>query len=220
MASLPLSQADKAAEVNHNRVGSRKDKLDTAGEAGFNQGFNMNSIYTERKVVAEGIDVHMEAIGVWSRREARGVVEPEDLAQQAVMALLKAKEQKTQPMTRAYAVIRAQGEMRNERQSAMRHVRSEQPISPDKVPAASKHHPDVPARLAEMKALLDQCMEGLPERQRQVVDALYNEGLSNTEVAERMQLNEPHVSKLHHSALLTMREKLAEKRVHSFSNIF
>ncbi|AEJ44368.1 sigma-70 family RNA polymerase sigma factor [Alicyclobacillus acidocaldarius] len=52
-------------------------------------------------------------------------------------------------------------------------------------------------------------VEQLPARERAVIRALYFEGLSQREVANRMNLSQKMVSKLHRSALRNLKESIS-----------
>jgi RNA polymerase sigma factor (sigma-70 family) len=180
----------------------------------------VTSLFHQRADVSEGIDLHFDAIRVWSIREAYAGVDPSDLAQQAVLALLQAKAQNHAPMNRAYAVIRAQGAIKNAAAHYCQFIGRHRALSPVDERAAGPQSTDTGARSAGLKALLQECVKDLPAVQQQVITGLYIEELSNQEVAVKMQMSESRICKLHQGALAKMRGMLEERRIHTSGEAF
>lgn len=62
----------------------------------------------------------------------------------------------------------------------------------------------------DRKLVLHLGMKGLQERERRIVALRFYEGLTQTEIAERLGISQMHVSRLLRQALATMRERLDE----------
>ncbi|WP_195210253.1 SigB/SigF/SigG family RNA polymerase sigma factor [Actinomarinicola tropica] len=65
---------------------------------------------------------------------------------------------------------------------------------------------------ADDKLLVRQLLERLPPRSRRVLVLRYFEGLSQAEVAERVGISQPHVSRLLRTALAELRTSLTDPR--------
>jgi RNA polymerase sigma factor for flagellar operon FliA len=75
-------------------------------------------------------------------------------------------------------------------------------------PDPHAEEPDWPLRQLELRQKLAQEVERLPEQQRVVLMAYYNEGLRLKEIGALMGLSESRVSRLMSAALLALRERL------------
>lgn len=175
----------------------------------------MSFLTQERVSVSEGIDLHIDAIQTWSRLEAKSSVDAGDLAQQAVLALLIAKQQKRGPMSRAYAMIRAQGAMRNVAANQYLFEERHQTISNKEHQAEDSSSSDTVAQMAQARELLRSCMDRLGEREREIIRLRYIENKSNAEVAVILGMTESHVTKTHGAALEHMRGMLSARRIYS-----
>ncbi|MDR1204380.1 MAG: FliA/WhiG family RNA polymerase sigma factor [Peptococcaceae bacterium] len=60
----------------------------------------------------------------------------------------------------------------------------------------------------EIKSLLADAIENLPEKERLIVSLFYYEDLSNKEIAQVMELSESRISQLHSKAVFRLRNKL------------
>jgi RNA polymerase sigma factor for flagellar operon FliA len=61
----------------------------------------------------------------------------------------------------------------------------------------------------EVKAVLTDAIEDLPEKEKLVVSLFYYEDLSNKEIARVMELSESRISQLHSKAVFRLRNKLS-----------
>jgi RNA polymerase sigma-B factor len=77
---------------------------------------------------------------------------------------------------------------------------------------AVRQAPDVHGT-ADDRMLVSGLLETLPPRSREVVVLRYFQGLSQSEVAERVGISQPHVSRLLRAALRDLRQRLDEPRV-------
>jgi len=60
----------------------------------------------------------------------------------------------------------------------------------------------------EHRAIVEDLLEGLPERERTIVRLRFEDGLTQTEIAQRVGISQMHVSRLLAASLRTMRERL------------
>ena len=61
---------------------------------------------------------------------------------------------------------------------------------------------------SEDRAALEPALERLPEREREILRMRFEEGLPQTQIAERVGLSQMHVSRLIRKSLAVMREEL------------
>ena len=61
---------------------------------------------------------------------------------------------------------------------------------------------------SEDRATLAPALDRLPEREREILRMRFEEGLPQTQIAERVGLSQMHVSRLIRRSLATMREEL------------
>jgi len=72
--------------------------------------------------------------------------------------------------------------------------------------------PDVQAEIEDVKRVLAEAIEALPEKERLVVALFYYEGLTAKEIAEVMDLSQSRISQLHSKAIMRLRGKLARDK--------
>jgi RNA polymerase sigma-B factor len=58
------------------------------------------------------------------------------------------------------------------------------------------------------RVLVDQLLEGLPERERRIVELRFFAGLSQSQIAEEVGLSQVHVSRLLRSSLTSLQRRL------------
>jgi len=75
----------------------------------------------------------------------------------------------------------------------------------------SSDSPLVSAEKADMKRILSQAIEGLPERERIILSLYYWDELTFKEIGKVLSLSESRVSQLHAKALLMIKAKLENK---------
>ena len=61
----------------------------------------------------------------------------------------------------------------------------------------------------ETRTSLEPAFDQLPEREREILRMRFEEGLPQTQIAERVGLSQMHVSRLIRKSLATMRDELA-----------
>jgi RNA polymerase sigma-B factor len=61
---------------------------------------------------------------------------------------------------------------------------------------------------SEDRAALEPALEGLPDREREILRMRFEEGLPQTQIAEAVGLSQMHVSRLIRKSLAEMREQL------------
>lgn len=83
------------------------------------------------------------------------------------------------------------------------------------IPASPRSCPDHVLAQSEMKRTLQQAMESLPARYRQVVTLYYQGDLSMKEIGGVLGVNESRVSQIHKSALAKMQVSLGKNGVRS-----
>ena len=76
---------------------------------------------------------------------------------------------------------------------------------------AMARQPAEPGLAPDERVLLAQVLESLPERERTIVYLRFFEDLSQSEIAEQVQVSQVHVSRLLRRALRTMRELVEEQ---------
>lgn len=72
--------------------------------------------------------------------------------------------------------------------------------------------PDVQAEIEEIKRILAEAIDALPEKERLVVALFYYEGLTAKEIAKVMKLSQSRISQLHGKAILRLRGRLAREK--------
>jgi RNA polymerase sigma factor for flagellar operon FliA len=77
----------------------------------------------------------------------------------------------------------------------------------------SVNPPDVQAEIEDVKRVLAEAIEVLPEKERLVVALFYYEGLTAKEIAEVMELSQSRISQLHSKAIMRLRGKLARDKM-------
>lgn len=65
----------------------------------------------------------------------------------------------------------------------------------------------------EMVDLVKEAVQGLPEKERDILEALYFKHMSTTDLATKMGVNKSWVSRLHAKAILRVRQRLSMKGV-------
>ncbi|MBX3284630.1 MAG: sigma-70 family RNA polymerase sigma factor [Actinobacteria bacterium] len=78
---------------------------------------------------------------------------------------------------------------------------------------AMARQPAEPGLAPEERVLLADVLEQLPERERTIVYLRFFEDLSQSEIAEKVDVSQVHVSRLLRRALRTMRELVEEQPV-------
>jgi RNA polymerase sigma factor for flagellar operon FliA len=66
-------------------------------------------------------------------------------------------------------------------------------------------------QMAEFQKMIAECIDKMPEKERLVITLFYYEGLSQTEIAEVLNLTKGRISQLHSKAVLRMRKMFEEK---------
>ena len=86
-----------------------------------------------------------------------------------------------------------------------------EPSLMDSVEDATSPDPFLTLAERERRAMLGRLMDGLPERERQVLALYYYEGLTMREVGSALRVTESRVSQLHTSAVLRLRVMLRQQ---------
>lgn len=92
-----------------------------------------------------------------------------------------------------------------------RELKSELRLPPGSGPAASSREALGQLVLAEIRAGLFAAVDALPEMERMVVEALYKEKETVSEVAHRLGKTEGAVRAVHHRAVKRLRRKLSDR---------
>ncbi len=82
----------------------------------------------------------------------------------------------------------------------------------DSIPDLRATDPAGAAELSEVRRLLAQAIERLPEKERLVVTLFYYEGLLTKEIALVLHLSESRISQLHTKAVLRLRGSLSRQK--------
>jgi RNA polymerase sigma-B factor len=64
---------------------------------------------------------------------------------------------------------------------------------------------------SEQRATLEPALHGLPDREREILKKRFEEGLTQTQIAEQIGISQMHVSRLIRKSLAQIREELSEK---------
>jgi RNA polymerase sigma factor for flagellar operon FliA len=72
--------------------------------------------------------------------------------------------------------------------------------------------PERTAELAEIKEILGEAIEKLPEKEKTVLSLYYFEELTLKEISAIMKVSESRISQLHTKAIMRLRGKLARHR--------
>ena len=67
--------------------------------------------------------------------------------------------------------------------------------------------------LQEMVGLVKEAVQGLPQKERDIIEALYFKNTSTTDLATQMGVNKSWVSRLHSKAILRVRQRLSMKGI-------
>lgn len=67
--------------------------------------------------------------------------------------------------------------------------------------------------LQEMVGLVKEAVQGLPKKERDIIEALYFKHTSTTDLATQMGVNKSWVSRLHSKAILRVRQRLSMKGI-------
>jgi len=115
-------------------------------------------------------------------------IEPRDLVQDAIVGLLAAERRGTEVLnTAAWLTSTIRNRVRDLARKSLRKGMSERmdvEVS-DELQDSRCTSPEAAAGLAEWKAAVTSAIQGLPERQREVI-RLYVKGLSVSEIAQRL----------------------------------
>lgn len=82
----------------------------------------------------------------------------------------------------------------------------------DSIPDRDSPNPQQLYEENELKELLVQAVNELPDKERQVVSLFYYHDLTNKEIAEVLQLSDSRISQLHSKAVLRLRGRLARTK--------
>lgn len=89
----------------------------------------------------------------------------------------------------------------------------EEGLSPEELIADAKAvDPAEHIELEELKQLLTEAIERLPEREKLVITLYYYEGLTLKEIGQVLSLSESRVSQLHTKAILRLRGRLSRRK--------
>ncbi|MEI2834904.1 MAG: RNA polymerase sigma factor WhiG [Acidimicrobiia bacterium] len=80
----------------------------------------------------------------------------------------------------------------------------------DTLPANSEHDPVVNFEVDEMKQLLADSINRMPDRERLVLTLYYYEGLTLAEIGDVLEVTESRVCQIHTKAILQLKSRLAE----------
>lgn len=80
----------------------------------------------------------------------------------------------------------------------------------DTLPANAEHDPVVNFEVDEMKQLLAESINRMPDRERLVLTLYYYEGLTLAEIGDVLQVTESRVCQIHTKAILQLKSRLAE----------
>ncbi|MGB9792885.1 MAG: FliA/WhiG family RNA polymerase sigma factor [Thermacetogeniaceae bacterium] len=90
---------------------------------------------------------------------------------------------------------------------------SEEGLSPDELIAdANAVNPAEHIEFEEMKRILSEAIEKLPEKEKLVITLYYYEGLTLKEIGQVLNLSESRISQLHTKAILRLRGRLSRKK--------
>jgi RNA polymerase sigma-70 factor (ECF subfamily) len=139
---------------------------------------------------AEEVLPHESALRAWLRGRFAGLSDVDDLVQESYSRLMKARETGSIACVRAFLFVTA----RNLALNHLRHQRHERPegfeeLDPSIVVDERAAVPESVARAEDLQLLI-QAIESLPERCRQIVTLRKIYGLSQKEVAARLDISE------------------------------
>jgi RNA polymerase sigma factor for flagellar operon FliA len=83
--------------------------------------------------------------------------------------------------------------------------------APDIADERATSGPEIEFR--EMVDLVKEAVQGLPEKERDILDALYFKHMTTTDLAAKMGVNKSWVSRLHSKAIQRVRQRLAMKGI-------
>lgn len=141
----------------------------------------------------------------------------DDLRQGGVAAALAAIRNAPE-MTEAEIRQAARWSAQNQRRQRIVEYRRHQPVDAAQSAACSSAEAEV--LRGEVAALLSQAMEGLPERDRMVLDLIFVQGLRGAEVGAALGVTPPRVTQLRNSAVRKLRDGLAVLGVTSLAHCF
>ena len=80
----------------------------------------------------------------------------------------------------------------------------------DTLPASSEHDPVVNFEVDEMKQLLADSINRMPDRERLVLTLYYYEGLTLAEIGGVLEVTESRVCQIHTKAVLQLKSRLSD----------
>lgn len=95
----------------------------------------------------------------------------------------------------------------------LRRSEGEEGLSPEELIAdANSINPAEHIELEEIKRMLSEAIERLPEKEKLVITLYYYEGLTMKEIGHVLSLSESRISQLHTKAILRLRGRLSRKK--------
>jgi RNA polymerase sigma-70 factor (ECF subfamily) len=139
---------------------------------------------------AEEVQPHEPALRAWLRGRFPTLADSDDLVQEAYIRLLRARETGSIACARAFLFVTA----RNLALNQLRHLRHERPeglaeLDTSGVLDESAAIPDSVARAEDLQLLI-RAIQSLPDRCRQIVTLRKIYGLSQKEIARKLEISE------------------------------
>jgi len=174
----------------------------------FSYGIPNECVYTYREVIRETLPVMTisplyDAIRRYAARLLKNLDAGEDIAQEVFLRLEQQQDTVTQPQAWAY---------RTARNLVIDQFRRSRPTEslPDDLPAdATRFDPGILAEKQEIQTMVQQKINDLSPRHREVLRLKFQEGLKYAEIAEVIGESVNTVAWLLHEAIAMLRKELA-----------